>query len=110
MKTINETVDLDQQAVVTPTFVKTPQAILNTLYRSNLITVDYLGKDILHRLFNLAHDLRLLTLSDKDLTSMLKGKLISQMFFEPSTRTQCSFAAAAQRLGASVIFMDQQVI
>jgi len=53
--------------------------------------------------------LRILTLSDKDLTNMLKGKLVSLMFFEPSTRTQCSFAAATQRLGGTIVYMDQQV-
>ncbi len=83
--------------------------MLNTLFNSNLVSVDCLGKEILHKLFNLAHDLRILTLSDKDLTTMLKGKLVSLMFFEPSTRTQCSFAAATQRLGGTTIYMDQQV-
>jgi carbamoyl-phosphate synthase/aspartate carbamoyltransferase/dihydroorotase len=73
-----------------------------------LITVDRLRKDVLHKLFNLAHDLRILVLTDKDLTSLLRGKVIAEMFWEPSTRTQCSFTAAAQRLGASVIYMDQQ--
>jgi carbamoyl-phosphate synthase/aspartate carbamoyltransferase/dihydroorotase len=70
--------------------------------------VDHLRKTSLHKLFNLAHDLRILVLSEKDLTSLLKGKVVAEMFFEPSTRTQCSFTAAAQRLGGSVIFMDQQ--
>jgi carbamoyl-phosphate synthase/aspartate carbamoyltransferase/dihydroorotase len=69
---------------------------------------DHLRKDSMHKLFNLAHDLTTLTDSEKDLTHMLKGKVIAEMFFEASTRTQCSFTAAAQRLGASVIFMDQQ--
>lgn len=80
----------------------------SSLYKTNLITVDNLTKDVLHRLFNLAHDLKVLTLSEKDLTSMLRGKLISLMFFEPSTRTQCSFVAAAHRLGGTVIYMDSQ--
>lgn len=84
--------------------------LLNTLYKSNLVTVDCLSKDMMHKLFNLAHDLRLLTLSEKDLTYMLRGKIIAQMFFEPSTRTQCSFAAATQRLGGTILYMDQQVI
>lgn len=80
----------------------------NSLYQSDVITVDTFTKDMLHKLFNLAHDLKILTLSDKDLTSMLKGKLIALMFYEVSTRTQCSFAAAAQCLGANVIYMDQK--
>lgn len=70
--------------------------------------MDNLRKDVLHKLFNLAHDLKVSTLCDKDLTSMLRGKVIAEMFFEPSTRTQCSFTAAAQRLGGTVIYMDQQ--
>jgi carbamoyl-phosphate synthase/aspartate carbamoyltransferase/dihydroorotase len=80
----------------------------STFYRSNFITVDHLRKDALHKLFNLAHDLKILTLSDKDLTHLLRGKVIAEMFFEPSTRTQCSFTAAVQRLGGTCIYMDQQ--
>ena len=82
------------------------QSSSNSLYQSDVITVDTFTKDVLHKLFNLAHDLKILTLSEKDLTTMLRGKLISLMFFEVSTRTQGSFAAAAQRLGAQVIYMD----
>lgn len=79
-----------------------------SLYRSSLITVEHLRKDVLHKLFNLAHDLKLLVSNEKDLTSLLRGKVVAEMFFEPSTRTQCSFTAAVQRLGGSVIYMDQQ--
>ena len=80
----------------------------NTLYKSNFITVDNLRKDVMHKLFNIAHDLRILVLTGKDLTSLLRGRVVAQMFFEPSTRTQCSFSAAVQRLGGTIIFMDQQ--
>lgn len=31
------------------------------------------------------------------------------MFFEPSTRTQCSFAAAMLRLGGTVLPFDSQL-
>jgi aspartate carbamoyltransferase catalytic subunit len=33
----------------------------------------------------------------------LRGRIIASIFFEPSTRTQLSFASAAERLGARVI-------
>lgn len=33
----------------------------------------------------------------------LKGKILANLFFEPSTRTQMSFASAMMRLGGSVI-------
>ncbi len=99
-KYFNSTVSTNSQTSLNP-----PEL---SFYKSSIITVDTFRKDVLHKLFNLAHDLRLLTLNDKDLTSLLKGKVIAEMFFEPSTRTQCSFTAAAQRLGGNVIFMDQQ--
>jgi len=106
--------DVSQTSAVTsfslPTAPITTTTVIqqSSFFKSNLITVDHLTKDMLHKLFNLAHDLKVLTLSDKDLTMMLKGKLISLMFFEASTRTQCSFVAAAERLGASVVYMDAQ--
>ena len=35
--------------------------------------------------------------------SILSGKLVASMFFEPSTRTNMSFQAAAKRLGAKIL-------
>nr|CAD7440327.1 unnamed protein product [Timema bartmani] len=35
-----------------------------------------------------------------------KGKVMSSIFYEVSTRTSCSFSAAMQRLGGKVIHMD----
>jgi len=40
---------------------------------------------------------------------VLKGKVMSHMFFEPSTRTQCSFTAAMLRLGGTVLPFESQV-
>ncbi|KAL8428200.1 hypothetical protein Efla_005302 [Eimeria flavescens] len=41
--------------------------------------------------------------NDTRLRSFLEGKVVLTAFFEPSTRTRCSFEAAALRLGAGVI-------
>lgn len=37
---------------------------------------------------------------------MIKGKIMASIFYEVSTRTSCSFAAAMERLGGRVIYMD----
>lgn len=44
---------------------------------------------------------------ERSLDHLLRGKITALVFYEASTRTSCSFAAAAQRLGGSVIYMDQ---
>lgn len=38
--------------------------------------------------------------------SILKNKVLTSLFYEPSTRTSCSFQAAMLRLGGSVINVD----
>ena len=39
----------------------------------------------------------------KGKTNLLEGKLLANVFFEPSTRTRCSFEAAMKRLGGDVV-------
>jgi carbamoyl-phosphate synthase/aspartate carbamoyltransferase/dihydroorotase len=38
---------------------------------------------------------------------MLRGMVMGSIFYEPSTRTSCSFAAAMQRLGGTVISVNE---
>jgi carbamoyl-phosphate synthase/aspartate carbamoyltransferase/dihydroorotase len=38
---------------------------------------------------------------------LLKGKILANMFYEPSTRTSCSFMAAMQRLGGQVVPINE---
>lgn len=39
-------------------------------------------------------------------SNLLQGKTIANLFFEPSTRTRCSFELAAKALGADVLNLD----
>ncbi len=66
------------------------------------------GKDIISISDLTKHDIGLILeatdrIKKSPKAEWLKGKIIANCFFEPSTRTRLSFAAAALKLGASVI-------
>ncbi len=70
------------------------------------------GKDILHGNQFSKKDIEAIIktasniekeLKKKDALTLLKGKILATLFFEPSTRTRLSFETAIQRLGGGVI-------
>ncbi|XP_054153898.1 CAD protein-like [Oppia nitens] len=89
----------------------------NRLVGHDILSVDAFDREQLHELFNLAHKFRLCVLNDKPLErdgqiirieDILKGKVMALMFYEVSTRTSCSFAAAMHRLGGSVVNLNEE--
>ena len=66
----------------------------------NIISCEQYSKESLEELFKLTDDI---ILSPNKYAKSLEGKIISTLFYEPSTRTRLSFEAAANRLGARVI-------
>ncbi|KAE8605816.1 hypothetical protein XENTR_v10015329 [Xenopus tropicalis] len=76
--------------------------LLHPLIGQHILTVKQFSKDQMSHLFNVAHTLRMLVQKERNL-DILKGKVMASMFFEASTRTSSSFAAAMQRLGGSVL-------
>ncbi|XP_064196290.1 CAD protein isoform X2 [Anguilla rostrata] len=76
--------------------------MLHPLVGQHVLSVRQFSKDQLSHLFNVAHHLRMMVQKERSL-DILKGKVMASMFYEVSTRTSSSFAAAMQRLGGSVV-------
>ncbi|KOC66587.1 CAD protein [Habropoda laboriosa] len=72
----------------------------------NVLTVDIFNKELLKDIFHLAEILRSAIRKERPLDHILRGKVMASIFYEVSTRTSCSFAAAMERLGGRVIYMD----
>lgn len=77
------------------------------LVGKHVLTVDMFNKEQLNDIFNLAQTFRVYVAKERPLDHILKGKIMASIFYEVSTRTSCSFAAAMQRLGGKVIYMDE---
>lgn len=68
----------------------------------NVLQVSQYSRNDLRQLFLLASELRGMT--DRISTfNILQGKILVNAFYEPSTRTSCSFQAAMKRLGGEVV-------
>ena len=68
---------------------------------SNIISINQFEKDDIELIFKTADSLIPFANRSK-LTKVLDGAILSNMFFEPSTRTRISFGSAFNILGGSV--------
>lgn len=75
-------------------------------YGQSIISVRQFARPDLDYVFGVAHEMREMVgrIGSFDL---LKGKLLANLFYEPSTRTASSFMAAMQRLGGTVIPINE---
>ncbi|XP_017290416.1 CAD protein isoform X2 [Kryptolebias marmoratus] len=80
--------------------------LLHPLVGQHILTVRQFSKEQISHLFNVAHTLRLMVQKERSV-EILKGKVMASMFYEVSTRTSSSFAAAMQRLGGSVVHFSE---
>ena len=77
-----------------------------TWYGKDIISVKQFKRGDLEYIFGVAHEMggmveRIGTFD------LLKGKILANLFYEPSTRTSSSFTAAMERLGGSVIPINE---
>ncbi|KUI56855.1 Protein pyrABCN [Cytospora mali] len=81
------------------------QALLaqpSSFKKSHVLSVTQYTRADLHLLFTVAQEMRT-GVQREGVLSVLKGRLLCTMFYEPSTRTSASFDAAMQRLGGRTI-------
>jgi carbamoyl-phosphate synthase/aspartate carbamoyltransferase len=72
----------------------------------DIVSVKDFSKEDLHLLFTVAAEMRLGVERDGCL-DILKGRVLALLFFEPSTRTSCSFEAAMKRLGGETVVVNE---
>jgi len=71
-------------------------------YGKDILSVKQFSRPDLDDIFAVAHEMRVMV-ERVGTFDLLKGKILANLFYEPSTRTSSSFMAAMQRLGGAVI-------
>ena len=71
----------------------------------HLVSASQLSPETLYRLFDLADEMQSRDRS-RTLQPTLQGRILATLFYEPSTRTRLSFEAAMQKLGGSVLSVE----
>ncbi len=75
-------------------------------YGQHILSVAQFARTDLEYVFAVAEEMR--TMVERVGTfDLLKGKILTNLFYEPSTRTSSSFTAAMERLGGSVIPINE---
>lgn len=75
-------------------------------YGKDIISVKQFQRSDLEYVFGVAHEMRGMV-ERVGTFDLLKGKILANLFYEPSTRTSSSFTAAMERLGGSVIPINE---
>jgi aspartate carbamoyltransferase len=75
-------------------------------YGKDILSVGQFGRDDLTYIFEVAHEMRVMV-ERVGTFDLLKGKILANLFYEPSTRTSSSFTSAMERLGGSVIPINE---
>jgi len=75
-------------------------------YGKDILTVKQFNRADLEYIFGVAHEMRNMV-ERVGTFDLLKGKILANLFYEPSTRTSSSFMAAMERLGGAVIPINE---
>ncbi|MEB2334169.1 MAG: aspartate carbamoyltransferase [Anaerolineaceae bacterium] len=75
-------------------------------YGKDIVSVKQFKREDLEYIFGVAHEMCGMV-ERVGTFDLLKGKILANLFYEPSTRTSSSFTAAMERLGGSVIPINE---
>ena len=75
-------------------------------YGKDIISIKQFSRSDLEYIFAVAHEMRAMV-ERVGTFDLLKGKILANLFYEPSTRTSSSFLAAMERLGGNVISISE---
>ncbi|TET31671.1 MAG: aspartate carbamoyltransferase [Anaerolineales bacterium] len=75
-------------------------------YGNDILSVLQFNRDDLDYIFEVAKEMRAMV-ERVGTFDLLKGKILANLFYEPSTRTSSSFFSAMERLGGSVIPINE---
>lgn len=75
-------------------------------YGKDILSVKQFSRADLDYIFGVAHEMREMVFRIGTF-DLLKGKILANLFYEPSTRTSSSFTSAMERLGGSVIPINE---
>ena len=81
-------------------------AMHNGFYGRDILSVRQFSREDLKYIFSVAEEMRAIV-RRVGATDLLKGTVLANLFYEPSTRASSSFTAAMQRLGGSVIPINE---
>lgn len=79
----------------------------STFRQKHVISVNQFNRADLHLLFTVAQEMRL-GVERQGVLDILKGRVLCNLFYEPSTRTSASFDAAMQRLGGRTVVISTE--
>lgn len=74
----------------------------SAFYGKDILSVSQFDREQLNYIFDVAHEMYEMVARVGSF-DLLKGKILANLFYEPSTRTSSSFTSAMERLGGSVI-------
>ena len=97
--------------VFNPT-LQTPSPLFKLLSRSpfkqkHVLSVNQFNRSDLHALFTVAQEMRI-GVERQGVLDIMKGRVMCNLFYEPSTRTSASFDTAMQRLGGRTVVIPTE--